>query len=61
MSSNDSSEFESLIPDVDAIRAAIAATDERARLLRQLLRLAIRMKLNVVSDNNRRNKKKLDR
>jgi hypothetical protein len=33
------------LPDPDAIRAAIDATDERARLLRRLLRLALRLHL----------------
>jgi hypothetical protein len=33
------------LPDPDAIRAAIDATDERARLLRRLLRLALRWRL----------------
>lgn len=32
-----------LITDPDAIRAAIDAADERARLLRRLLRLAMRL------------------
>jgi hypothetical protein len=32
------------LPDPDAIRAAIDATDERARLLRRLLRLALRLR-----------------
>lgn len=31
------------LPSLDAIRAAIDATDERARLLRRLLRLALRL------------------
>ena len=35
------------IPDPDAIRAAIDATDERARLLRRLLRIAMRLRLSV--------------
>lgn len=34
-----------LLPDPDDIRAAIDAADERARLLRRLLRLAIRLRL----------------
>lgn len=33
-----------LLPDPDHIRAAIDATDERARLLRRLLRLALRFR-----------------
>ena len=33
------------MPDPDDIRRAIDATDERARLLRRLLRLAIRLHL----------------
>jgi len=33
------------LPDPDAIRAAIDAADERARLLRRLLRLALRWRL----------------
>jgi hypothetical protein len=33
------------LPDPDEIRAAIDATDERARLLRRLLRLAMRLRL----------------
>ena len=33
------------IPDPEAIRSAIDATDERARLLRRLLRLAMRLRL----------------
>ena len=33
------------LPEPDAIRAAIDATDERARLLRRLLRLALRWRL----------------
>jgi hypothetical protein len=32
-----------LLPDPDALRDAIARTDERARLLRQLLRAALRL------------------
>jgi hypothetical protein len=35
------------LPDPDAIRAAIDATDERARLLRRLLRLALRLKVHL--------------
>lgn len=34
-----------LLPDPDEIRAAIDAADERARLLRRLLRLALRLRL----------------
>ncbi|HET6575912.1 MAG TPA: hypothetical protein VFG68_20085, partial [Fimbriiglobus sp.] len=33
------------LPDLDHIRAAIDAADERARLLRRLLRLALRLHL----------------
>ncbi|HEX4608706.1 MAG TPA: hypothetical protein VH092_10930 [Urbifossiella sp.] len=33
------------LPDPDAIRAAIAAADERARLLRRLLRLRLQLPL----------------
>jgi hypothetical protein len=32
------------LPDPDAIRAAIDAADERARLLRRLLRIALRLR-----------------
>jgi hypothetical protein len=32
------------IPEPDAIRAAIDAADERARLLRRLLRVALRLR-----------------
>lgn len=38
-----------LIPDPDDIRAAIDAADERARLLRRLLRLALRLRLPVTT------------
>jgi len=34
-----------LLPDPDDIRAAIDAADERARLLRRLLRLALQLRL----------------
>ena len=37
------------LPDPDAIRAAIAATDERARLLRWLLR--VRLQLPAAGDH----------
>ena len=37
------------IPDPDHIRAAIDATDERARLLRRLLRLALRLRLHLTT------------
>ena len=37
------------LPAPDAIRAAIDVTDERARLLRRLLRLALRLKLNLTT------------
>lgn len=33
------------IPDPESIRAAIDAADERARLLRRLLRVAMRLRL----------------
>lgn len=35
---------EFMVPDPDLIRREIDATDERARLLRRLLRVAIRLK-----------------
>ena len=35
------------LPDPDTIRAAIDEADERARLLRRLLRLALRFRLNL--------------
>jgi hypothetical protein len=35
------------LPDPDAIRAAIDATDERARLLRRLLRVSTRLGLHL--------------
>jgi len=38
-----------LLPDLDAIRAAIAAADERARLLRCLLRSALRLSLHITT------------
>jgi hypothetical protein len=38
-----------LIPDPDAIRAAIVLADERARLLRRLLRLALRLRLHLIT------------
>jgi len=34
-----------MIPDPDDVRAAIDAADERARLLRRLLRLSLRLHL----------------
>jgi hypothetical protein len=37
------------LPDPDTIRAAIDATDERARLLRRLLRLAMRLRLHLTT------------
>lgn len=37
------------IPDPDNIRAAIDVADERARLLRRLLRLALRLRLNLTT------------
>ena len=37
------------LPDPDAIRVAIDATDERARLLRRLLRLALRFRLQLTT------------
>jgi hypothetical protein len=38
-----------LIPDPDHIRAAIDAADERARLLRRLPRLALRLRLSLTT------------
>ena len=38
-----------LVPDPDAIRAAIGAADERARLLRRLLRLALKLRLHLTT------------
>jgi hypothetical protein len=38
-----------IVPDPDAIRAAIDATDERARLLRRLLRLALQLRLHLTT------------
>ncbi len=38
-----------LLPDPNAIRAAIDATDERARLLRRLLRLALRLQFHLAT------------
>jgi hypothetical protein len=40
-----------LTPDPDDIRAAIDIADERARLLRRLLRLALRLRLHLTSAN----------
>lgn len=37
------------LPDPDAIRAAIDAADERARLLRRLLRLALQLRLHLTT------------
>jgi hypothetical protein len=37
------------LPDPDAIRAAIDAADERARLLRHLLRLSMRLRLHLTT------------
>lgn len=37
------------LPDPDAIRAAIDTTDERARLLRRLLRLSMRLRLHFTT------------
>jgi hypothetical protein len=42
------------LPDPDAIRAAIDATDERARLLRRLLRLALRLRLHLTTADHLR-------
>jgi hypothetical protein len=42
-----------LVPDPDAVRAAIDATDERARLLRRLLRLALRLRLHFTTADRR--------
>lgn len=38
-----------LLPDPDHIRAAIDAADERARLLRRLLRLALHLRLRLTT------------
>jgi len=38
-----------LLPDDDRIRAAIEVADERARLLRRLLRLSMRMRLHLTT------------
>ncbi len=38
-----------LLPDPDDIRAAIDVADERARLLRRLLRLAVRLRLHLTT------------
>lgn len=40
------------VPDPDAIRAAIDVADERARLLRRLLRLALKLRLHLVTANH---------
>jgi hypothetical protein len=37
------------LPDPDTIRAAIDVADERARLLRRLLRLAMRFRLHLTT------------
>ena len=37
------------LPDPDAIRAAIDRADERARLLRSLLRLALKLRLHLTT------------
>ena len=37
------------LPDPDAIRAAIDVADERARLLRRLLRLALKLRLHLTT------------
>ena len=37
------------LPDPERIRAAISEADERAKLLRRLLRLALRLKLPLVT------------
>ncbi len=39
------------LPDPDHIRAAIDAADERARLLRRLLRLALQLRLHLTTAN----------
>lgn len=41
-----------LLPDPDTIRAAIDAADERARLLRRLLRLAMRLRLHLTTGDS---------
>jgi hypothetical protein len=38
-----------LVPNPDDIRAAIDIADERARLLRRLLRLALRLRLHLTT------------
>ena len=37
------------LPDPERIRAAISEADERAKLLRRLLRLALRLQLHLVT------------
>lgn len=37
------------LPDPDQIRALIVTVDERARLLRRLLRLAMRLQVNLTT------------
>lgn len=39
------------LPDLDDIRAAIDVADERARLLRRLLRLAMKLRLHLTTAN----------
>jgi hypothetical protein len=36
-----------ILPDIDNLRSAIKAADERARLLRRLLRAALRLQLHL--------------
>ena len=40
-----------IVPDPDDIRIAIDMADERARLLRRLLRLALRLHLHLTTAN----------
>jgi len=40
---------EIILPDDDHIRAAIEVADERARLLRRLLRLSMRLRLHLTT------------
>jgi len=39
------------LPEPEVIRDAIVAADERARLLRRLLRLALRLRLHLTTAN----------
>ena len=40
------------VPDPDTIRAAIDAADERAKLLRRLLRVAMRLHIPMTTGDN---------